>query len=211
MKYEEIKLYNPGILCGEMPNETFMELASSCEKQLASKSINNALKRNMVTDHTVQGIGEALQMSIPKSYDDFLCNFAQEFSSKFELPVENLKPKVIQQWLNLQKKYEYRPLHCHNDGSGKGLSFVTYIKIPYNLKDEDSFGNHTKKAVIFRNGRLEFMYLNYSGKPITHTVNIDSSFEGKTLMFSNSMHHIVYPFYTSDEYRISLAGNIIFQ
>jgi hypothetical protein len=41
-----------------------------------------------------------------------------------------------------------------------------------------------------------------------HTIDVDKSFEGKMLMFPNSAYHTVYPFYTSDDYRITVSGNL---
>jgi hypothetical protein len=209
MKFQEVKLYNPGILIGEMPQNVYAELLDSCEKQISNKSANYVLKRNGVIDYTVQGIEEAITLNIPKSYENYLCDFALEYYRYFyDNFTNNRQPKVAHKWLNLQKKYEYRPLHNHTDGSGNHLSFVTYVKIPYDIETEDSYSNHTKKATIFRNGRIEFSYNGFNGKQITKIIDIDKTVEGKTLMFANSFMHLVYPFYTSDEYRISLAGNI---
>ena len=46
---------------------------------------------------------------------------------------------------------------------------------------------------------------------IDHIVfNVDKSFEGKILMFPSYMQHQVFPFYTSDDYRITISGNAFF-
>ena len=37
---------------------------------------------------------------------------------------------------------------------------------------------------------------------------VDKTWEGMMLMFPSKLHHSVYPFYTSDEKRISVSGNI---
>ena len=39
-------------------------------------------------------------------------------------------------------------------------------------------------------------------------LDVDNEYEGKIMMFPSSLVHCVYPFYTSDDYRISLSGNI---
>ena len=36
---------------------------------------------------------------------------------------------------------------------------------------------------------------------------VDKSFEGKMLMFSANQLHEVYPFYTSDDLRVTVSGN----
>ena len=43
------------------------------------------------------------------------------------------------------------------------------------------------------------------------SLNIDKSYEGKMIMFKASQIHSVYPFYTSDDYRITVSGNLVFK
>ena len=38
---------------------------------------------------------------------------------------------------------------------------------------------------------------------------IDKTWEGTIVMFPSWLNHSVYPFYTSDDYRISISGNIV--
>jgi len=40
-------------------------------------------------------------------------------------------------------------------------------------------------------------------------VEVDKSWEGTIIMFPAFLHHMVHPFYTSDEYRISISGNLV--
>ncbi len=208
MELEEIKFYNPGVLCSTMPVETFQELFDSCNFQIKNKDISYDLKRATMLDYSVAGIKDSIVANVPESYRKFLADFANEYCNFYNL--ENNKiPKISQTWLNLQQKSEYRPLHKHSDQSGNGLSFVTYIKIPYDVVKEDEYDNHYR-ATIFRNGRIEFVYNTFTGSQSMKIIDIDKSYEGKTIMFLNSLLHVVYPFYTSDDYRISLAGNIVF-
>ena len=43
------------------------------------------------------------------------------------------------------------------------------------------------------------------------SIPVDKSFEGKMIMFPASQYHAVYPFYTSDEERITVSGNLKFK
>jgi len=45
---------------------------------------------------------------------------------------------------------------------------------------------------------------------IPRVLDVDKSFENKLLMFPASYNHQVYPFYTSDEERITVSGNVRF-
>ena len=112
-------------------------------------------------------------------------------------------------WINFQKKYEHNPLHNH-DGD---ISFVIWIKIPYNLEEE----RNVKNVVKSNNFHLEttaftFYYTsNYNPKfsgISKHIIQVDKTYEGKMIIFDSCIPHSVYPFYTSDDYRISIAGNL---
>ena len=109
-------------------------------------------------------------------------------------------------WVNFQKKHEFNPLH-HHCGV---FSFVIWIKTPYTKKDErqvfDLMEEHTKK-----NGSFVFSYNSMLGYIVDEVVYADKNFEGSGFLFPSSLNHAVYPFYTSDEYRISVSGNFKFE
>jgi len=117
-------------------------------------------------------------------------------------------------WANFQKKYEYNPLHNH---SGV-LSFVLYINIPYTLEEE------RKQPHAIKNKRsmpplFSFLYpklgtsvniLTNNVAPVAeHFIKVDKSFEGKMIIFPAWLQHQVTPFYSSDDYRISISGNLV--
>ena len=43
------------------------------------------------------------------------------------------------------------------------------------------------------------------------SLNVDKSYVGKMIMFKSSQVHGVYPFYTSNDYRITVSGNLVFK
>ena len=108
-------------------------------------------------------------------------------------------------WVNFQKKYEYNPVHDH----GGCFSFVLWLNIPYTREDEDavSFTRKLHKDALTSNGKFEFFYNDTLGGIYSHKLPIDPSYEGMILLFPSTMKHCVYPFYTSDDYRISVSGN----
>lgn len=109
-------------------------------------------------------------------------------------------------WVNFQKKYEFNPMHIHD-----GLySFVIWHKVPYTMKDEKE-----RLASMmdndFRAGMFAFFFSDPSGKITQEALPVDKSWEGKVALFPANLNHCVYPFYTSDEYRISISGNLGFK
>lgn len=130
-------------------------------------------------------------------------SFEEAAKSKFyEIYLDRL-------WVNKQKKYEFNPLHNH----AGVLSFVIWMKIPYALTDEENYfpptsaeinGDRSKAAT----SKFCFYYTNVLGDIIPALIPIDKSFEGTMMLFPSKLKHGVYPFYTSDDYRISISGNI---
>ena len=54
------------------------------------------------------------------------------------------------------------------------------------------------------------LFIDRSG--ITQTyLQVDKSYEGKIIIFPANLTHGVLPFYTSDDYRITISGNVIFE
>ena len=109
-------------------------------------------------------------------------------------------------WVNFQKKYEFKPMHVHD-----GLySFVIWHKVPYTMKDEKE-----RLASMmdndFRAGMFAFFFSDPSGKITQEALPVDKNWEGKVALFPANLNHCVYPFYTSDEYRISISGNLGFK
>lgn len=110
----------------------------------------------------------------------------------------------IRFWLNHQRKTEYQPAHTH-DGA---YSFVIWVKVPYLLEDEFDlpFVRNAKEKTA---GCFCFI----RPEPFTNLVFqerllIDRRYEKKIVLFPATLTHVVYPFYTSDEDRISIAGNL---
>ena len=108
-------------------------------------------------------------------------------------------------WINFQSKYEYNPMHTHS-----GLfSFVIWYQIPFYKEDEVKYGAGKFKAKHHLNSNGEFVFFYGSGELIkTCPMEIDKHMEGYMAVFPSSLNHAVYPFYTSDDYRITISGNI---
>ncbi len=111
-------------------------------------------------------------------------------------------------WCNYQYQTEFNPSHEHSSA----YSFVVWMKIPYDYKEQcklphlDGLKDKDKKP-----GCFEFEYTNNLGQINNCTYPLNSSCEGVMLLFPGAMRHCVYPFYNTDEPRISLSGNLTFE
>lgn len=105
-------------------------------------------------------------------------------------------------WINFQKKHEFNPVHDHTGI----LSFIIFLKIPYTLEDEDRF--FPTPAGDYSTSRLSFLLTDYLGDIFELKLNVDKSFENKMIIFPSPLKHMVYPFYSTDEHRVTVSGNI---
>ena len=124
-------------------------------------------------------------------------------------------------WVNFQRRHEYNPLHFH----GGRLSFVIWHRIPYDLAEEQASASHKGANQSAGPGTFTFAYPNQfaiqDGSPrvtgqaaqqvITHDIPLSKEHEGVFVLFPATLQHSVAPFYTSDGYRISVAGNLDFE
>ena len=123
-------------------------------------------------------------------------------------------------WINYQKKHEFNPIHQH----GGLFSIVIFVKMPFKKREEELFyppNNKPSKELenYFRGEEFDkqkMLNLNSCFGAITHSIigemqpcslHVDKTFEGSMLLFPANMMHFVYPFYTSDEERITISAN----
>ena len=106
-------------------------------------------------------------------------------------------------WVNFMKKHEFNPIHNHS-----GLySFNIFVKIPYDLKKE--FDSPRTQNIEQRfPGCFSFYCGNGLGEFVPHVIEADKEWEQVIILFPSITQHCVYPFYTSDDYRITVSGNL---
>ena len=100
-------------------------------------------------------------------------------------------------WVNYQKKHEYNPIHNH----GGVFSMVLFMSIPFTFEEEKNAPN-TRLSRTQQNGCL-----NFHGYYDDIAVPADKTWKGKGFFFDALQYHSVYPFYTSEDYRITISGN----
>lgn len=105
-------------------------------------------------------------------------------------------------WVNFMKKHEYNPIHKH---SGV-FSFVIWLEIPFSWEDEKN-SIYSKNSRYPLPGCFQLIYTNALGQISDHYIPVDKTFRNKIIIFPAKLNHVVYPFSTSDDFRISIAGN----
>jgi hypothetical protein len=152
-------------------------------------------------DHLVGHIQDQYSFDPSSEFREFIQQVAAQYTSAST--VTRPKPFELDSvWANFQKRHEYNPSHDH-DGD---LSFVIWVQIPYDLKEELAVYPDARGQ---RHSCFEFKYTTILGKVCTYTLPVDQDWRGKMIMFPGKLVHQVNPFTTTDGVRISVSGNLI--
>jgi hypothetical protein len=130
-------------------------------------------------------------------YFDRMFNFMVDTTGMtFDLEFERI-------WINVQRKNEFIPLHQHSGC----YSFVLWTEIPFYMENEHKTCDN-KVLIKDRSGLFEFVFTDHLGKLTNHQIPVDKTWEGVLCVFPAELHHQVYPFYSSDDLRITISGNL---
>ncbi len=164
------------------------------QKSFAGNLVGN-IRKQFVFDHYREEI-EQLAIKLAQHHDDIYdcSNYLDDSFGKLTLGAL---------WINLQVAGEFNPIHKH-----PGVySFVIWVDLPFSHENEKIYGpgfsSNGNKA-----GCFEFVYTNVYGQLMSHQIPADHSYEGKIILFPAKLNHTVYPFFTSEGYRISISGNL---
>ena len=203
--YQWQQLNNFGIITDKVPAELFNKLKAECEIAKRARYDKKIEKREMVSGLT--GNGVPIHYYIEDSKEELAAYAMQKFYeyetqfrylSQFKFIDRDMGFTTTDPWLNIQEKHEYIPAHNH-DGI---MAYVIWVNIPYDVKEELKSGN---TASCFK-----FHYSNILGHPMSKIIEVSKEDEGTIMIFPSALIHQVYPFYTSDDVRISISGMVTF-
>lgn len=192
------------------------EVGGWLEKTLSDQEMNFLWKcienRKESIKHTLAGSIHGSNKLIDEDnwfWENTLLPLANAYAKQFtnlgdNIPVNQYHPYYLQSfWVNYQKQTEFNPPHNHNGV----YSFVIWMKIPTRHFDQNkipfALNSNTHKVSSF-----EFQYSDIHGTPCYHNYEMNPDVEGKMLFFPSKLIHQVYPFYNSEEDRISISGNV---
>ena len=203
-KFKHSDLPNLGLTNGIIPPEIY-------------QALNQEIVDIHTNDKDVVRMNQSLAGQITKEYQitkslPLLNPYLEEMGRAYQkywnyYPKENPNNNnltVESVWVNMQKKLEVNPLHNH-DGT---LSFVAWLYVPFKLEDERNMENCKNSRTVELASTFQFVYTTVLGKIVNGPMFVESGWEGRIVMFPSELLHIVYPFQTSDDYRISIAGNL---
>ena len=183
--FEHIQLPNPGLTRGMIPPEIYQPVMQEIKE----------IERN---DAGIMKMNKTLAGQIEREYQKkWDCFTGTGARPKKDLKVDSL-------WVNLQQKTEYNPIHNH-DGV---LSYVAWLEVPYKHENEVNLKQSRDSRTKEFSASFQFIYSSIIGNIVNEIYKVENGWEGRIVMFPAKLLHIVYPFFTSDGYRISIAGNL---
>ena len=202
--FEHINLPNIGFTQGIIPTEIYQalnkEIVDIYNDDSNTMKMNTALAGQITKEYQIT---KSLSLLNPfleemgRGYQKNWNYYPKENPNNNELTVESV-------WVNMQKKLEVNPLHNH-DGT---LSFVAWLYVPFKLEDERNMENCKNSRTVELASTFQFVYTTALGTIANCPMFVESGWEARIVMFPSKLLHIVYPFQTSDDYRISIAGNL---
>ena len=183
---------NLTFIAEKLPENIYKDLYAYCEKRRDDQVWNfnwrlaGALNQQSgLNEHKYEcpGLEQYLLSNAAKLWNEIYLTCPWEFNST---PDPTRFMKLHNLWVNYQKKGEYNPMHNH-----AGIaSFAIFIDIPYGPDERDAHRS---------NGAFQLE---------AEVLPVDNSWNGSMLLFPATTNHAVYPYYTSDKERITVAGNI---
>lgn len=204
LKYEINAYKTPGFISCKLTENQLKPIKSEI-KQIQSNFDNGVKCNNTLIGH----IQKEFDLILCKDHiEQLLLPLVMEYDrhygilESFNILSKSVPLYLDRTWVNFQKKHEFNPIHNH---SGV-VSFALWIQIPFLYEDEaklfPELSDHNNKTSTF-----EFHYIHSDGKIGHHKIKADKTYENSLVLFPSSMMHSVNPFYTSDDYRISVSGN----
>ena len=197
-------LDNMGYLDLQIPKQLYQSLKSECDIALdGNRVFVSGLSGAGVPHHRLVENKSNLQ-----NLEIFILDVLKEYKETFNL--DSMSEYLIMQthsspifkmgkpWINYQKKHEFIPNHIH-DGT---YSYTIWIDIPYDSDEELKEGGEHASC-------FQFSYTDILGATRLHQIKLNKKDNGRMLFFPAQLRHQVYPFYTSDKYRISISGNVL--
>ena len=137
--------------------------------------------------------------------------FYRDWDNYYKYHIEKEEPQLPEFemnsfWVNYQKQHEFNPIHHHF-----GLfSFVIFVKIPTHWEEQHALPISANSNAPVASDFAFVWSANNSEECFPINFPLSPEDEGRILFFPAEMKHMVYPFYGTEEERITISGNINF-
>jgi hypothetical protein len=204
MSYKFHSFPNLGVLFNKFTNDELEPVRAEINE--IQQDFGKSKKRNSDLAGNIKN-----EFALTKSVDyleklvlPFVITYDKEYDylKRTSILTKDLPMVLDTPWVNFQQKHEFNPPHNH---SGV-MSFVIWMSIPYSIEEESIKGPGAESLHPVA-GYFSFHFTNIIGQIDNEPIPVDRQMENVMALFPSSLNHSVFPFYTSDKYRISVSGN----
>lgn len=202
MQVNKVDFPNVGYLIAEFSDEELEPIRQEARKFLRTGfenagRFNQGLAGHLNNEYHLVESKSYIESLVRPLIDVYRETFPLHDTKRKEYTLENT-------WINFQKKHEFNPVHFHI-----GIfSFALWLRLPYDIQEEKSVFPHIVDTENIT-ANFCFQYTDALGNIQRYPIPADRTYQNKLLFFPAEMRHFVNPFYTSDEYRISVSGNFV--
>ena len=137
------------------------------------------------------------------SISSVLQQCVQEYVKNNHFPLEPRPLGLTDCWANFQNPGEYMIPHTH-----RGLfSFALWLRVPFTQAEEREWRESNGKPSTALHA-FAFHYTDALGRITPYEIPVDREWEGTLVLFPCEMMHSVTPFYSTDQQRITVSGNV---
>jgi hypothetical protein len=195
-----------------LPDDLFRMMVNKINIAYEEKiSHNHGLAGNIVQEYLMtakfpefeQFLIDCIQSH--KFYEEYLVKKHSGYLRTYKEDSYRLELQLVNLWVNYMYKHEFNPIHSHS-----GLfSFIVFIKVPF-MNEELQKISPGSKSNSPRAGNLCFLKPSWWQRIEEVWYAVDKTWEKEILLFPAELQHLVYPFYGTDEPRITVSGNLAF-
>jgi hypothetical protein len=203
---------NIGIYVDDIPEGIFQVLQNECFEN------ERKIKAGEPVEYLTTGIsapGSPKHILVNESRDcltAFVSTVVEKYNNAYPSYINsirvlnrNLPFSYGRPWMNFQSKGEFIPVH-HHTGI---LAYAIWVKIPFDYEDEYVSIENDPNRTWATTTSFQFQYVDILGRMRDKLLPSIKQTEGKIVMFPASLSHCVYPFYSSNDFRISVSGNVL--
>lgn len=127
----------------------------------------------------------------------------QQYCEDMHFSVQPRPIGLTTAWCNLQQSGEYFAAHTH----AGVFSFALWLRVPFTQADERAWREARGKSGR-ETASFQFHYTDALGRITPYVLEVDSEWENEIIVFPGEMMHSVTPYYSTDQLRVVVSGNI---
>ena len=198
MCMQSIQFPNLGYVRNSVPESAITQLTQWIDSiDESTTTINHSHVGTIAREYEITSEPVKAELS------NILAPMVQQYVNDMHFTIQPRAVGLTTAWCNLQQSGEYFAAHTHT-----GLfSFALWIRVPFTQADERAWREARGKSGR-ETASFQFHYTDALGRITPNVLEVDSSWEREIVVFPGEMMHSVTPYYSTDDVRIVVSGNI---